>query len=266
MRPEYVKASEGAKLLRMNPKRFFYYVRTREIRTKEGEGERKTLYNYEDIMRVRRELGIEQVPLTVIDWVGPSDVPATVALDFIVYQEAIIADVNHYLSWVKKNPYISLAAFEANERKTVLAYIALLPLPENIILDVLRGKRSEMDIQSEELLAFEQPGGYDLLVESAVAHPDHPEQLSKVMKALVDFWCQQYPERYINKIYAQAVSEMGDILIQKLYFAARYDIAETAFMLDLKRPGASRLIRGFQNCLKSRQSSDDLNISKESYE
>jgi hypothetical protein len=252
MRPEYVKASEGAKLLRMNPKRFFYYVRTRQIGTKGGEGERKTLYNYEDIMRVRRELGIEQAPLTVVDWVGPSDVPATVALDFVVYQEAIIADVNHYLSWVKKNPHISLAAFDVNDRKTALAYIALLPLPEAIILDVLRGERSEMDIQAEELLVYDRPGGYNLLVESAVAHPDHPEQLGKVMKALVDFWCQQYPERHIEKIYAQAVSEKGDVLIQKLYFAARYDIAETAFMLDLKRPGASRLIREYQNCIKGR--------------
>jgi len=250
---EYVKASEGARYLKMDTKRFFYYVKTRNIRIQEGEGERKNLYNYEDIMRVKRELGIDQRPITTIDWVKPSDVPATVALDFIVYQEAIIAEINHYLSWVKKNPFISLAAFDVNDRKTALAYVALLPISEEIILDVLKGKRSEMDIQPDEILAYDRPGGYNLLVESAVSHPDHPEQLGKVMKGLVDFWCEQYPERYIEKIYAQAVSEKGDILIQKLYFAARYDIAETAFMLDLKRPGASRLIREFQNCLKSKE-------------
>jgi len=109
-------------------------------------------------------------------------------------------------------------------------------------MDVLKGNRSEMDIQPDEILAYDRPGGYNLLVESAVSHPDHPEQLGKVLKGLADFWCGQYPERYIEKIYAQAVSEKGDVLIQKLYFAARYDIAETAFMLDLKHPGASRLI------------------------
>ena len=253
MEPKYVKASEGAKLLKMSTKRFYYYIKTRNIRIREGESERKNLYNYEDIIRVRGELGIDLRVDTFIDWVKPSDVPATLALDFIVYQEAIIAEVNHYLSWVKKNPHISLAAFDVNDRKTALAYIALLPLPEEIILDVLKGKRSEMDIQAEEILSYDQPGGYNLLVESAVAHPDHPEQLGKVLKGLVDFWCQQYPERYIEKIYAQAVSEKGDVLIQKLYFAARYDITETAFMLDLKRPGASRLIRDFQNCLKSKE-------------
>ncbi len=73
------------------------------------------------------------------------------------------------------------------------------------------------------------------------------------MNALADFWYDQYPERYIDKIYAQAASDKGDILIQKLYFAARYDIAETAFMLDLKRPGASRFIKNLQYRLKSKR-------------
>src|SRR5579871_5347006 len=100
-KPEYVKANEGAKLLNMDTKRFFYYVRTRNIRVQKGAGERKTLYNYEDILQVKKELGLDEKATTVIDWVQPADVPATVALDFIVYQEAIIADVNHYLSWVK---------------------------------------------------------------------------------------------------------------------------------------------------------------------
>lgn len=254
MKTEYVRASEGARLLKMNTKRFFYYVKARQIRVKPGESERKTLYNAADIMRVRKELGIDDRLETIVDWVKPSDVPATVGLDFIVYQEALIAEINHYLSWVKKNPYLSLAAFDANDRKTTLAYIAMLPLPEETIVQVLRGERSEMDIQAEEILTYDQPGTYTLLVESAVAHPEHPEQLGKVMKGLVNFWCQQYPERSLDKIYAQAVSEKGDILIQKLYFAARYDIAETAFMLDLKRPGASRLIREFQSCLKQKQS------------
>ena len=72
------------------------------------------------------------------------------------------------------------------------------------------------------------------------------------MNALADFWYNHYPERYIDKIYAQSVSDKGDILIQKLYFAARYDIAETAFMLDFKRPGASRFIRDFQQRIKGK--------------
>jgi len=250
-KPEYVSSSEGAKLLKMDRARFFYYVETRNIRILPGETKRKNRYNYEDIMKVKKELRIDEEVPTITDWVGPADVTSTVALDFLVYQEAIIADINHYMSWVKKNPHISLAAFDANDRKTVLAYVALLPLPEAIILEILSGKRTEMDIQAEEIEGEEREGGYTFLVESAVSHPEHPEKLGVVLKELMNYWCEQYPKRYIDKIYAQSVSEKGDVLIQKLYFAARYDIAETAFMLDLKRPGASRLVRRFQECLKS---------------
>jgi hypothetical protein len=231
---------------------YFYYVDTRNIRILPGETKRKNRYNYEDIIRVKKELGIDEEAPAIIDWVGPADVTSTVALDFLAYQETIIADLNHYVSWVRKNPHISLAAFDAKDRRTVLAYVALLPLPETTILEMLSGKRNEMDIQPEEIESYERPGGYTLLVESAVSHPDHPEKLGVVLKGLMDYWCEQYPQRYIDKIYAQSVSDEGDILIQKLYFAARYDIAETAYMLDLKRPGASRLIKRFQECLKTK--------------
>src|SRR5437773_11009178 len=140
--PEYVKPSDGAKILGVESKLFFYYAKKRNVRTKTGDGERKTLYNYEDLLKISKEIGRSQHAKTIIDWVRPSDVPATVALDFVVYQEAIIADVNHYLSWVKKNPYISLASFDTGERKNAYAYIAILPLPETIILDILRGNIS----------------------------------------------------------------------------------------------------------------------------
>jgi hypothetical protein len=259
---EWIKSSEGQKLLKMDKGKFFYYVKAKDVRVKEGESERKSLYSFADIMRVKEELGIDDSPRTIIDWVKPSDVPATLTLDFLVYQEAIIADINHYLSWVKKNPYISLAAFDVNDRKTALAYVAMLPLPETSIMKVLKGERSEMDIQADEIERYDRPGAYTLLVESAVAHPEHPEQLGKVLRSLLTFWCEQYPKRHIDKIYAQSVSPEGDILIQKLYFAARYDIAETAFMLDLRRPGASLFIRKFQQCIEEKRKV--LNLQKTS--
>jgi hypothetical protein len=87
---------------------------------------------------------------------------------------------------------------------------------------------------------------------SIVTHPEHSEQLGKVMSALTDFWYQMYPDKYIDKIYAHPVSDKGDIFLQKLYFAARYDVSENAFMLDLKRPGASRFIHNFQKRLEAK--------------
>src|SRR5271165_3328822 len=101
---KYINPNEGAELLQVSPKQFYYYVRTRNIRTQPGESERKTRYNVEDFIKVRKELGIEDKPTTIIDWVTINDVPATLALDFLLYQETIIADINRYASWVRKNP------------------------------------------------------------------------------------------------------------------------------------------------------------------
>lgn len=265
MRDEWLTSEQGIKCYKqagLSENTFFRHVREGKIKKSLAIGrERGAMYDGNDIRKIADAQGEHKKKSviasngprdTLIEWVQVNDVPATVALDFLLYQETTIADINQYAAWVRKNPYISLAAFDAKDRRTVLSYIALLPLPENVILDILRNDRAEMDIKAEEIKVYSEPGPYSLLVESAAAHPDHPEQLGKVMKTLTDFWYRKFPEQYIEKIYARPVSDKGDILLQKLYFAARYDLSETAFMLDLRRPGASRFIQHFQARLEAK--------------
>ncbi|HEY3994322.1 MAG TPA: hypothetical protein VGM01_15745, partial [Ktedonobacteraceae bacterium] len=117
---------------------------------------------------------------------------------------------------------------------------------------VLSGKRHETNIQNDEIETYERKGEYTLLAESVVVDPDHKEALNTLLSHLTEYWCNQYPDRSISKIYAQAESEHGDILIQKLFFAPLEDLASNAFVLNMKRPGASRFIRSFQNCIKEK--------------
>jgi len=116
----------------------------------------------------------------------------------------------------------------------------------------LRGDRHETDIRADEVETYGRKGEYTLLAESVVTQQGHPELLHTLLTHLMEYWCQQYPERYIRKIYAQAASQKGDILIQKLYFAPCYHLSRNAFVLDLERPGASRFVRRFQECLRSK--------------
>jgi hypothetical protein len=256
---QYIPSSEGERLLGVKRSLFFYYVTSGQIRTQPATTEREqNLYSYEDILRIKEKRARKRkkpATNTLIDWMKIADMPNTLKLDFIVFEEANvpIGDINLYISWLKRNPYLTLTAFDANDRSKVLAYISLLPLPEHVILKVLRGERTETDIQAEEIETYEREGGYTLLAEGVVAHPDHTEQLSAVLRKLIDYWCEQYPQRYIEKIYAQAASDRGDILIQKLYFAPRYDLAENAYVLDLKRKAASRIIRQYQDCITNKQ-------------
>jgi len=256
---QFVPSNEGERLLGVKRNLFFYYVKSGQIRVKPGtEEQERQLYSYEDILKVREKRNKKKKkPEVSIDWMRIPDMPNTLKLDFLVFEEASvhIGDINLYISWLKRNPYLTLTAFDANDRSKVLAYISLLPLPEKVILEVLRHERTETDIRPEEIETYEREGGYTLLAEGAVAHPDHAEQLSAVLRRFVTYWCDQYPQRYIEKIYAQAATEKGDVLIQKLYFAPLYDLADDAYLLDLRRKGASKIIKYYQACIEQKQHS-----------
>lgn len=60
-------------------------------------------------------------------------------------------------------------------------------MPEPVILSILKGERGEHSINPDEIETYERKGEYTLLAESAVTHPEHPEQLNHVLRAALDF-------------------------------------------------------------------------------
>lgn len=257
----YVSFSKALELFKpLDRNRFNYRIRTKEIVTKKDENGR-TLYSVQSTIAMRNALlrkasRREKLPEVILDWLRPIDIPASLALDQIVYHEMYLAEAEVYMGWRKKNPYISMAAFDARDRRTCYAYIGLIPLPESTILDILIGKKDEKDITPDEILTYDQPGEYTLLANSAVVHPDYPELVNKVIKALIDYWVEQYPAKQIKRIYAQTVSEDGRIMAKKLYLGPLYILKgqemiriEDAYVLDLNDIAASRIIREFQERL-----------------
>lgn len=249
---KYIPSIEGEKILGVKRNLFFYYVNSGQIKKQERKGE-PDLYSENDILKVKEKRNKRKKKLIAeTDWQKISDLPAILKLDFKVYEEKIVGDLSLYISWEKQNPKITLLSFEKGNRENVLAYISLVPLPEELIISVLKGEREEVSIKPEEIETYEREGGFTLLAESAVVHPEHPEQLSNVLREVLNFWCSQYPKRYIDKIYAQAATEAGDILIRKLYFSPLYNLSDNAYVLDLKKPGISQLVRTFQENLKAK--------------
>jgi len=198
---------------------------------------------------------------TATDWQKISDLPAILKLDLKVYQENIVGDIGLYISWERKNPKITMLSFESGNREHVLAYISLVPLPEQIIISILKGERPELSISPDEIETYERKGGYTLLAESVVVDPDHPEQLNTVLREVLTYWCRQYPDRYIEKIYADAATDHGEMLARKLYFSPLYDISDRAYVLDLRKLGISKIVRNFQECLKQRAFREKVKVS-----
>lgn len=262
MTDTYVPFKEATQILGTNRSTFFFHVKKGDIRTEEGRGPRDGRYLLSDIesLKRRREHGRprklkKKLAPVLLDWLTPRDIPAILKLDQLVYDEMFLAEMERYQQWSEKNGQLAIAAFDArSNRQEMLAYVAALPLDESVILQVLRGERQETDITKDEIQSYERLGGYVLLANSAVTHHSRPDLLGRVIIRLMDEWVKRYPERFIERIYAQAESERGDLLIQHFFMQPRYDLADNAYMLDFSRPAASKIIRRFQSRLKEKDS------------
>lgn len=260
----YVRFSEATKLFEpLGRNAFNYRVRAGDIVVKKDDF--GNMYEIASIVKLKNMLLQDEeekkvAPInTIADWIKIEDVLAGLKLDHIVYNEVFLADAAHYQERKKKNPYTSIGIFDATDRGTMFAYVSLLPLKEETIMDILLGKRDETDIRSQDILTYGEPGEYTLLASSAVHHPDHPELITRLMRAFMNFWVDQYPERRIKCIYAQTVSESGKLLANKLRMSTMYVMVNgrleripDAYMLDLNEPAASKVIQDFQKRLKAK--------------
>ena len=260
---KYVTWSEGADILGVGRSSFFYLVESGRISIEPGRGPRDGRYSLEDIQRVAEERAtgrrrktshrrIRPAPVFT-DWLSPDDIPAILRLDKIVYDEMFLAEMERYRQWSVKNGQLAMAAFDAkSKRQTMLASITCLPLDESVILQIMRTEREEVSITQDEIQSYERPGPYTLLANSAVVHPEHPYLLRRVLQDMIDAWVERFPERYVSKVFAQSVSERGDLLISTLFMQPRYDLADNAYMVDLARPARAKMIRWFQEALKGK--------------
>ncbi len=254
---EYVPWSQGAEVLGIGRGSFYNLVETGQIRELPERTRRNRRFNLEDILRIkerrmqgkpRKQYKKRPAPV-VIDWLKAEDMPSCLRLDQIVYDEIYLAEAAVYQSWRKKNGHLSFAAFDAKDRNICLGYAGLIPLPEHVCIDILRGVRDDKSITVDEVESYSRPGAYVLLAISAVTHKDRPDLLYALLYHHMHFWIDMYPERYIKKIYAQAVTQRGELLVQHLFMAPRPDLAYNAYELDLARPAASKVIRRFKEQL-----------------
>jgi hypothetical protein len=257
----FVHWSEGAEILGVKRNAFFYLVESGQVRVEPGRKPRDGRYSLQDILKVKekreqkkpRKPHRKKLPPTAFDWLRWDDLPASLRLDQLVYGEEVdLGEVSIYQGWRKKNPNTSIAAFDAKDRSICLGYCGLVPVSEQTCIDVLAGRRSETTITADDIEAYDRPGGYTLYAISAVVHPDRPDLLFQLLSRYMAFWVEQYPERYIRKIYALAVSEQGEMLVQHFFMAPRPDLAYNAYELDLARPSASKIIKRFMNQLKAK--------------
>ncbi|MBV9688181.1 MAG: hypothetical protein JO202_00550 [Ktedonobacteraceae bacterium] len=248
-------------IVNMEKTAFYYHVDKKDgVRSRKGRNNRDKQYNAADAKRLKAkreglEITYETASETdvVIDWFYASDLPAGLKLVQHLYGANVdLAELVVYQGWWKHNSRITMTAF-SHDRTECFASIQVLPLYEQVIMDILSGRRTENSIQPNEIRTYQESGPYDLLVTSVAVLPDRPHLLYELLYTYLQFWIgEMYPQRYIRRVYAQAVSERGDILAQHFFMAPRYDLAYNAYMLDMARPGASKMVKWFQQKLKEK--------------
>jgi hypothetical protein len=234
-----------------------YRVRVGDIKVTEDEYGK--LYEKESISRLKEHLLKETAKEIykgkfIIDWTRPEDYASGIKLDMAVYDlDIALADAAVYQSWRKNNnDRLSIAAFN-EDRTERYATIKLMPLrDEQIAIDILSNKRHENDLTADEIRSYDEPGPYIILAIDAVCLPEYPHLLTTILLKWMDFWEEQYPERFIKKIYTQAMSASGLIMVQHFFMSPRQDLAPNAFMLDMAYPSASKIVSRLQRRLKEK--------------
>lgn len=260
-----MRFGEAAQLFEPFDKNAFNYrVRMGDIAAKKDEAGK--MYEIASILKIKQfllqEIRKEKAYLErEIRWTTVKDVPASMILDQAIYHEEHLADIDHYQERKTKNPYTSVAAFDTEKEHTMYAYISLLPLPEETIMDILLGKRDETEITSKDILRYDKPGEYMLLASSVAQHPDIEDKylLRRLIRFYTDFWVDMYPEKRIKRIYAQTVSDDGRRVVSDLRMGPIYAMLDgrlqpikDAYVVDLDEPSSSLTIRDFQKRLKEK--------------
>lgn len=253
---EYVTWQEGAKIIGIKRGMFYFYV-------KEGRIKRSgNLFSRFDCLQTRidRQQRKKREPKgadpLIYDWIKPSDILATLELDKELYGDGTDYEIDFnepmvYQERQKKNPNIAMGAF-TSDRKKCLGYVSLIPLPEQVILDIMAGKRDELSIQLSEVESYNRDGGYTLFCNSAVVSRDYPYLLYKILRRIMDAWVNRYPDRYITRIYAQAVSDEGRTMIAHFFLAPMSGFPDNSYYLDFARVNPSRAISIFMRALEAK--------------
>jgi hypothetical protein len=255
MTKQYLSASEAIEILKMPPATFYRLAKEGKIKKHYSSAVSKHAeYDAEEIARLaskqRRETHPQEEGAT--DWIKSTDMGKMYDLEYTVYGDET-GNPSIIRKWYERNPNICRVLYNKADRKDFWGAINMLPLEEETIFKLLRGEIRDIDLDAQkDILTFEKPREYDFYVASVIVQPQRRQHFPMLINSLFDFWCEQAPERTIRRIYGRIVAPDGELMAKRLFFSPLWNISDTAYMLDLKRPNPSRFVQALQYCIQSK--------------
>lgn len=255
MAEKYLSAKEAIKESGIPGPTFYRLVKAGEIEKHLSSPTSKHgMYSSREIARIKRRYQRKSTPAEIgeTDWIRGDDVGSMYNLEYQEYGDET-GDPSIVRKWYERNPYICRVLYNKANRRDFWGTINMLPLEEETIFKLLKNEIKDIDLDPQkDILTFDKPGVYNFYVASVIVAPDKKQHFPMLINSLFDFWLEQSPDRTIGKIYGRLVSDGGEMMAKKLFFSPRWDISETAYMLDMKRPNPSKFIQSYQYALQQK--------------
>ncbi len=267
MQTEFISSSEAVKLFveaGLSETTFRRNVKDKKIAKKLQEGrERGASYSVTDIENIisqsrkgeintTEEIHPQETYYGETDWIKENDLPYILAYDLEMYGIENTVDVSITHAWWKKNHYMCRILYDKNDRRNIWGALTVMPMEEDTIMKILHNEIAEKEITANDVLVCQRGGKYNGYVASATILPGHRTHFRKLLKSMLDYWCDLYPDIQLIKLYALVTSDEGYDLVKHLFFSPRYDIGENAFELDPYKRNPSPFIKDFQKCIQNK--------------
>jgi hypothetical protein len=158
---------------------------------------------------------------------------------------------------VKKNEHAYWFLSNPDAKDDVWATLAMLPLHDEKIFQLLKEEVALQDITSSDVLAYTPEQSPFSCYMSVVVREERADSLLKLLRRIFAFWCEKAPAIRIDKLYVAVTGGVEETLLHRLvkefYFSPLYHLSKAsrlAWELDFNFYNPSLEIQKLQQCLK----------------
>lgn len=162
--------------------------------------------------------------------------------------------------WIGRNKYVYWAEFHPHNRRDIWAVLGILPLPEEVIVQLLQKEISPKDIPVEAVLPYEPGKIYSCYISSTTAVRDHSNAITRLMQRVLSYWKKH--NICVERVYIDVPEESLEdipplILTNEFFYSPLYGLDErrhsTHWVLRLDRRNGNPSVKAYQQSIEQQK-------------
>src|SRR5258708_14865341 len=137
--------------------------------------------------------------------------------------------------WIGRNKYVYWAEFHPHNRRHIWAVLGMLPLHEEVIVQLLHKEISPKDIPAEAVLPYEPGKIYSCYISSMTAVRGHYNAITRLMQRVLSYWKKHNIS--VERVYIDILEESIEdtpplILTNEFFYSPLYGLDERRSILN----------------------------------